>query len=104
MEFYMGGLSMNVLAKFKQFLIDNECLESYLYNLKKFNTVSNYSPAKGFISYAFGWVETPEGGLFWQKLSWKWNHEIIGYRNMDDYYFTDIIEYLSENFESLWTD
>lgn len=104
MEFYMGGLSMDMLAKFKQFLIDNECLESYLYNLKKFNTDFNYSPADQFIIYAFHWIDTPEGASFWNTLSSKWKHEIIDYKNEDYYYFTDIIEYLSEDSESLWTD
>ena len=60
MEFYMGGISMYVLSKFKQFLIDNECLESYLYNLRKDNTDFNYSPAETFIIYAFNWCDTPE--------------------------------------------
>lgn len=95
---------MDVLAKFKQFLIDNECLESYLYNLRKDNTDFNYSLAESFIFYAFNLCDTPEGVLFWQMLSWKWNREIIDYKNRDYYYFTDIIEYLSKDLESLWTD
>ena len=100
----MGGLSIDVLAKFKQFLIDNECLESYLYNLKYFNTVSNYGLADQFIASAFSWCDTPEGVLFWQMLSWKWVHENTDHKNKRYYYFTDIIEYLGEDFESLWTD
>ena len=100
----MGGLNMDVLAKFKQFLIDNECLESYLYNLKNFNTVSNYGLADQFIISAFSWCDTPEGASFWNILSGKWKHEIIDYKNKDYYYFIDLIEYLSEDFESLWTD
>ena len=95
---------MDVLAKFKQFLIDNECLESYLYNLKGFNPDSDYSPADLFIIYAFPWFNTQEGALFWDTLSSKWQHEIMDYKNKDYYYFTNIIEYLGEDFESLWTD
>ena len=100
----MGGLNMDILAKFKQFLIDNECLESYLYNLKKDNTDFNYSLTNQFIVSAFSWCDTPEGELFWQILHWKWVHENTDHKNKKHYYFTDIIEYLSEDFESLWTD
>ena len=95
---------MDILAKFKQFLIDNECLESYLYNLKKDNTDFNYSLTNQFIVSAFSWCDTPEGELFWQILHWKWVHENTDHKNKDYYYFTDIIEYLSEDFKSLWTD
>ena len=95
---------MDILAKFKQFLIDNECLESYLYNLKKDNTDFNYSLTNQFIVSAFSWCDTPEGELFWQILHWKWVHENTDHKNKKHYYFTDIIEYLSEDFESLWTD
>ena len=95
---------MDILAKFKQFLIDNECLESYLYNLKKDNTDFNYSLTNQFIVSAFSWRDTPEGVLFWQMLNLKWVHENTDHKNKKYYYFTDLIEYLSEDFERLWTD
>ena len=95
---------MDILAKFKQFLIDNECLDSYLCNLKNFNTVSNYGLTNQFIVSAFSWCDTPEGELFWRILHWKWVHENTDHKNKKHYYFTDLIEYLSEDFESLWTD
>ena len=45
---------MGPLEEFKQFLIDNNCLESYLYNLKyfKFSSVSPY-PFNKLIVYTF---------------------------------------------------
>lgn len=101
----IGRTDMEPLEEFKQFLIDNNCLESYLYNLKhfKFSNVSTTLFYK-FILYAFKWNATKEGWNFWNALGCKWKTRIRDC-NQDNYYtFTEVNEYLSTNTESLWTD
>ena len=96
---------MEPLEEFKQFLIDNNCLESYLYNLKhfKFSSVSPY-PFNKLIIYTFKWEATKEGWDFWNALDDKWITRIRDC-NRDNYFtFTKVNEYLSTNTESLWTD
>ena len=96
---------MEPLEEFKQFLIDNNCLESYLYNLKyfKFSSVSPY-PFNKLIIYTFKWEATKEGWDFWNNLDNKWIKITRNYDNEYHYTFTEIYKYLSTNTESLWTD
>ena len=96
---------MEPLEKLKQFLINNNCLESYLYNLKhfKFSSVSTIHFHK-LILYAFKWNPTKEGWNFWNNLDNKWIKITRNYDNEYHYTFTEIYEYLSTNTESLWTD
>lgn len=101
----IGRTDMEPLEEFKQFLIDNNCLESYLYNLKhfKFSSVST-TPFYKLILYAFKWYATKEGWDFWNNLDNKWKTRIRDC-NQDNYYtFTEVNEYLSTNTKSLWTD
>lgn len=101
----IGRTDMEPLKEFKQFLIDNNCLESYLYNLKhfKFSSVST-APFHRLILYAFKWAATKEGWDFWDKLDNKWKIRIRDC-NQDNYYtLTEVNEYLSTNTESLWED
>lgn len=96
---------MEPLEELKQFLIDNNCLESYLYNLNHFKfphipTISFYK----LILYAFDWSTTKEGMDFWNELNNKWKIRIIDC-NQDNYYtYIEINEYLSTNTKSLWED
>ena len=96
---------MEPLEEFKQFLIDNNCLESYLYNLKhfKFSSVSSY-PFKELIIYAFKWNATKERRDFWNKLDTKWIKRTRNYDKEYHYTFTEIYEYLNVETENLWTD
>ena len=96
---------MEPLEEFKQFLIDNNCLELYLYNLKhfKFSSVSSY-PFKELIIYAFKWNATKEGWDFWDNLDNRWKARAGYYNQSYDYTFIEVNEYLSTNTESLWTD
>ena len=96
---------MEPLEEFKQFLIDNNCLESYLYNLKhfKFSSVST-TPFYKLILYAFKWNATKEGWGFWNKLDNKWKARVMNCNHNYDYTFIEVNKYLSINIESLWTD
>ena len=96
---------MNALETFKQFLIDNNCLESYLYNLKhfKFSSASSY-PFKKLIIYTFKWDATKEGFHYWDNLDNKWIKRTRNYDKEYHYTFTEIYEYLDTETESLWTD
>lgn len=96
---------MEPLEEFKQFLIDNNCLESYLYNLKhfKFSSVSPY-PFNKLIIYTFKWEATKEGWDFWNKLDNKWIKITRNYNKEYHYTFIEVYEHLDFNTESLWTD
>ena len=96
---------MEPLEEFKQFLIDNNCLESYLYNLKhfKFSSASPNSIDK-FIIVAFKWNATKEGWDFWNNLDNKWKARVMSCNQNYDYTFIEVNKYLSTNTESLWTD
>ena len=101
----IGRTNMEPLEEFKQFLIDNNCLESYLYNLKhfKFSSVST-TPFYRLILYAFKWDATKEGWDFWNTIDYKWVKITRNYDKKYYYTFTEVYEYLSTNTESLWTD
>lgn len=96
---------MEPLEELKQFLIDNNCLESYLYNLKhfKFSSVST-TPFYKLILYAFKWDSTEEGWDFWNTIDYKWKTRIRDCNQNNYYTFIEVNEYLSTNTESLWTD
>ena len=96
---------MEPLEELKQFLIDNNCLESYLYNLKHFKFSSTSpNPFYKLILYAFKWDATKEGWDFWNTIDYKWKTRIRDCNQGNYYTFIEINEYLSTNTESLWTD
>ena len=96
---------MEPLEELKQFLIDNNCLESYLYNLKrfKFSSASPY-PFNKLIIYTFKWEATKEGVFFWSSKDCEWRTIIKNYDEHIRYNFTQVLEYLNTEIESLWTD
>ena len=101
----IGRTNMELLEELKQFLIDNNCLESYLYNLKhfKFSSVSTI-PFHKLILYAFKWNVTEEGWDFWNTIDCKWETRIRDCDQNNYYTFIKVNEYLNTNTESLWTD
>lgn len=96
---------MEPLEEFKQFLIDNNCLESYLYNLKhfKFSSASSNFFDK-LIILAFKWNATKEGWDFWDNLDNKWKAKARDCNQNNYYTFVEIYDYLNTDTESLWTD
>lgn len=63
-----------IRAKFDEFLEDNFTFEAYYRNARDrwhFNNDYRY-----WISQAFTWDSTPEGYVYWQKLSQKWRDEV----------------------------
>jgi hypothetical protein len=58
---------------FYKFLVDNNALDKFLYNLKEFGkNLSNIKNKYKLINGAFIWVETPEYHDFWSNLNYKW--------------------------------
>jgi len=64
--------------KFRQFLIDNDCLEEYVENVHDYCDKHNIK-IKDFmlmdhsvISGAFSWIDTPQGNDFWAVLNDTW--------------------------------
>lgn len=101
----IGRTDMEPLEKFKQFLIDNNCLESYLYNLKhfKFSSIPTM-PFHKIILYSFKWIATKEGWDFWNTIDCKWKPRIRDCDQNNHYTFVEVNEYLSTNTKSLWED
>ena len=97
---------MNALETFKQFLLDNGCLESYINYLKIFDYTSKneYNSAYRFILDAFCWERTKEGVFFWSSKDGEWRTIAQNYDENAKYTFTQILEYLNTEVESLWTD
>ena len=97
---------MDALEIFKQFLIDKGCLESYTNYLKIFDYTSKneYNSAYRFILDAFCWERTKEGVFFWSSKDCEWRTIAQNYDENAKYTFTQILEYLNTEVESLWTD
>jgi len=63
--------------KFRQFLIDNNCLDKFIDNCNNgdnqyyINDFSSINPTD-YILTSFDWVHTPEGSKFWNDLYHKW--------------------------------
>ena len=95
---------MEPLEELKQFLINNNCLESYLYNLKhfKFSSASPY-PFNRIIDASFIWRNTPEGEDYWLELYRKWEKQAPNCK-VD---YTNIVEKLLDTefeYNKLWED
>jgi hypothetical protein len=68
--------------KFRQFLIDRNCLDKYVDNChnlrnawkgkKNFSEIFDKCDEENFINFAFNWDETPEGDPFWETLDDEW--------------------------------
>ena len=97
---------MNVLETFKQFLIDKGCLESYIHYLKidDYSSKDKYNNVNRFIIDAFCWDLTKEGNFFWSSKDCEWRTIIKNYDENIRYNFTQVLEYLNTEVESLWTD
>ena len=67
---------------FKEFLIDHNLLDKYIYNFskEKTNKINNFSSffdekiKSRFLTRCFNWDNTPEGYEFWLQASLDWNH------------------------------
>jgi len=67
---------------FKEFLIDHNLLDKYIYNFskEKTNKINNFSSffdermKSGFLTRCFNWDNTPEGHEFWLQASLDWYH------------------------------
>ena len=65
---------------FKEFLIDHNLLDKYIYNFskEKTNKINNFSSFfdermnSRFITEAFNWGHTIEGSYFWFRISLDW--------------------------------
>ena len=71
--------SPNSLASslFRTFLKQNCAYDSFMRNLSKFSSASNFRNSSRFdpedyVAVAFPWVSTPEGSAYWSKLDRKW--------------------------------
>ena len=91
-----------LIAIFKNFLIENHCLESYIQNMKNYKPFSAYVEAPGsLIIRAFNWADTKESHSYWSNRHSKWsdlydnNYYIINRK--------DLIAQL-ENTDNLWED
>lgn len=91
-----------LIAIFKNFLIENHCLESYIQNMKNYKPVTTHIAAPGsLIIQAFNWVNTKGGHSYWSNLHSRWsdlygsNYTVINRK--------DLISQL-ENTDNLWED
>ena len=63
---------------FYNFLVDNDVLDTYLYNFKNdkhqkdFKKFINQVRDTHLIDAAFTWSQTPEGNNYWYELNIKW--------------------------------
>ena len=97
---------MNALETFKQFLLDNGCLESYTHYLEisDYSSKDVYNHAYWFIVDAFDWELTKEGVLFWSIKDDEWKMIAKNYDQNVKHTFKQILKYLNTEVESLWTD
>lgn len=91
-----------LIAIFRNFLIENHCLESYIQNMKNYKLFSAHIEApRSLIIRAFSWTGTKEGHSYWSNRHSKWSDL---YDN--NYYIInreDLISQL-ENADDLWED
>lgn len=81
--------------KFRQFLIDNNCLEEYAENCENETNLNSKLVGASLLRYgyagtnwwehvderdhimnAFYWGDTPQGDLYWNDINYKWNKKI----------------------------
>ena len=93
---------MNALDQFKNFLIKQDALESYIKNIKNERfPISELAPFE-FITGAFTWSYTDENDLYWNDLDTIWQKETP--RTLEEYLISDIIEKLETSEEEYWED
>ncbi len=91
-----------LIAIFKNFLIENNCLESYIQNMKNYKSFNAYIEApRSLIIRAFKWTDTKEGHSYWSNRHSRWT-------DLHDSNYTcinreDLISQL-ENADNLWED
>jgi hypothetical protein len=57
---------------FYKFLVDNNALDKYIYNLDNNYNYFEHKNKNQYILWAFDWVNTHEGYEFWLNLNYKW--------------------------------
>lgn len=93
---------MNVLDQFKNFLIKQGALESYIKNIKNERfPIPELAPFE-FITGAFTWSCTDESDLYWNDLDTIWQKETP--KTLEEYLISDIIEKLETSEEEYWED
>lgn len=93
---------MNALDQFKNFLIKQDALESYIKNIKNERFPMRELAPFEFITGAFTWSYTNESDLYWNNLDIMWQKEIP--RTLEEYLRFDIIEKLETSEEEYWED
>ena len=91
-----------LIATFKNFLIENHCLESYIQNMKNYKpSITHIEAPETLIIRAFNWANTKEGHSYWNNRHSRWtdlynsNYTLINRE--------DLISQL-ENTDNLWED
>ena len=91
-----------LIATFKNFLIKNHCLESYIQNMRDYNPHTSHITAPGnLIIRAFNWANTKEGHSYWSNRHSRWA-DLYG-RSYTTISREDLISQL-ENTDNLWED
>ena len=91
-----------LIATFKNFLIENHCLESYIQNMINYKpSITHIEAPETLIIRAFNWANTKEGHSYWSNRHSRWtdlynsNYTLINRE--------DLISQL-ENTDNLWED
>lgn len=65
---------------FELFLLENEILHKFIYNLKKYAFNPNWSirniPKDDYIILSFDWDKTAQGRDFWENINKKWLNKL----------------------------
>ena len=91
-----------LITIFKNFLIENHCLESYIQNMNNYKPFSAHIEApRSLIIRAFSWADTKEGHSYWSNRHSKWSDLY----DTNDYIINrkDLISKL-EDPDNLWED
>lgn len=92
-----------LIAIFRNFLIENHCLESYIQNMRNYKTsITHISFPRSLIIRAFNWATTKEGHSYWSNRHSRWV-ELITNNNYCTISREDLISQL-ENTDNLWED
>lgn len=87
---------------FKNFLIENHCLESYIQNMNNYKPFSAHIEApRSLIIRAFNWADTKEGHSYWSNRHSKWSDLYCS--NYTCINRKDLISKL-EDTDNLWED
>ena len=91
-----------LITIFKNFLIENHCLEGYIQNMKNYKPfITHIEAPETLIIRAFNWADTKEGHSYWSNRHSRWvdlygsNYTCISRK--------DLISQL-ENTDNLWED